>query len=135
MKIEVGKKYKTRDGRLVKLYYTNGGGRYPIHGSVYFNDIWEPVQWECDGYENSQHNWRLSLVELREQIKRTYWVNVYKKSDDTHLSNISYGFTSKEEADEIYADELKKGIRDDDRIACVQVTLSCMEGDGLEDKL
>jgi len=33
-KIEVGKEYKTRDGKVVKIYATDGNGRYPIQGAM-----------------------------------------------------------------------------------------------------
>lgn len=31
---EPGKEYKTRDGRKVRIYATDAGGEYPIHGAV-----------------------------------------------------------------------------------------------------
>jgi hypothetical protein len=34
-KIELGKTYRTRDGREVKIYAVDGGGEFPIHGGVH----------------------------------------------------------------------------------------------------
>lgn len=40
MKIEVGKFYKTRDGRKVRIYAIEEKGEHPIHGAVFDGHIW-----------------------------------------------------------------------------------------------
>lgn len=51
LKIEVGKFYKTRDGRKVRIYSTDSGGRYPIHGAVRFDKGWSMNTWQENGSE------------------------------------------------------------------------------------
>lgn len=48
LKIEVGKFYKTRDGNKVRIYTTDRGGRYPIHGAI-FDGRWINAEWEKTG--------------------------------------------------------------------------------------
>lgn len=40
MKIEVGKYYKDRIGRKVRIYAIVENGDYPIHGAVFDNNTW-----------------------------------------------------------------------------------------------
>ena len=134
MKIEMGKEYVTRRGDPVRIYCVDGGGVYPVHGSIYMDNEWHILRWDDFGVRNTHGLHQYELRELREQIKRTYWVNVYNKNEHANLANISYGFTSKEAADEGYLKDLEDGVKEVDRLACVQVTLSCMEGDGLEEE-
>lgn len=49
MKFEPGKYYKTRDGRKVRIYTTDAGGRHPIHGSVWNGDRWVQLSWATSG--------------------------------------------------------------------------------------
>lgn len=48
-KFEAGKVYRTRDGREARVYATDGGGHFPIHGAVKCVDGWAQVQWRADG--------------------------------------------------------------------------------------
>ncbi len=48
-KIEVGKKYKTRDGRDARVYATDGGGKYCVHGAIKNSDAWHDCVWTGDG--------------------------------------------------------------------------------------
>lgn len=52
MKIEVGKFYRTRDGKKVRIYDINGGGEYPIHGA-YELEFWHSTTWNSEGFYNS----------------------------------------------------------------------------------
>jgi hypothetical protein len=49
MKFEPGKYYKTRDGRKARIYITDAGGTYSIHGAVWTTDIWVQHTWQADG--------------------------------------------------------------------------------------
>ena len=49
MKIEPGKYYKTRDGRKVRIYATDGLAEYPIHGAVLNNNGWRAAMWDSSG--------------------------------------------------------------------------------------
>ena len=115
--IDINKKYRTRDGREVRIYATDGGqcGTL-IHGAVFDNAFWGSLVWNSDG---SKYSWRedsLDLIKVRPRHKRTLWVNVYEGDWD------AYTAASKEDADENASD---------DRIACIKVELDFAEGDGL----
>jgi hypothetical protein len=49
-KFEVGKEYRTRDGRLARVYATDGGPVSPVHGAIYHNKLgWIICGWRKDG--------------------------------------------------------------------------------------
>jgi len=49
-KIEVGKAYKTRDGREVRIYAVDGLGADAIHGALLAGErYWIPYSWDSDG--------------------------------------------------------------------------------------
>ena len=114
--IDINKTYRTRDGREVRIYATDGGSRYSIHGAVSMDDGWFPRQWTING-ELSQGRLVPSdhdLIEFRPRHKRTVWVNAY--ADDTNSV-----YRTKERADG------DKHLR----IACIKVDLDFEEGEGL----
>lgn len=50
MKIEVGKFYKTRNGRKARIYAVDGTDEYPIHGAILDRtDGWCIYVWRNDG--------------------------------------------------------------------------------------
>ena len=110
--IDINKKYRTRDGREVRIYATDGGqcGTL-IHGAVFDNVCWGSLVWNSDG---SKYSWRedsLDLIEVRPRHKRTVWVNVYP--------------------DEVFTHHHQRVPNRKDRIACVKVELDFEEGEGL----
>jgi len=112
--ISKNKTYRTRDGREVRIYATDGGGDYPVHGSVKTNDGWRSRTWVSNGqvgpFENDG-----DLIEVKPRIKRTVWINVY----DNEVISL---FVVKEKADSMALGG---------RIACVKVEIDCEEGEGL----
>ena len=112
--IDKNKQYRTRDGREVRIYATDGRGEWPVHGAVGNEDGWHPVAWRDDGRWSFGHS-GVDLIEVRPRIKREVWVNVYP-----HRT----GVTSQTKA---YADA-HRGV---DAIACVKLTIDCEEGEGL----
>ena len=114
--ISMDKKYRTRDGREVRIYALDGGGKQPIHGSVKDEDgSWKPISW-CSGGtqwgERIKNNY--DLIEVKPRIKQTVWVNVY--------SNGFAGWKDRETADANSSFA---------RLACVKVEIDCEEGEGL----
>ena len=112
--IDKNKKYKTRDGKEVRIYATDGCCKYTVHGAVLEEGSWHAETWSADGkyYEYSMD---YDLVEVKSRIKRNGWVNVY--------SNAETGFyNSKENADNVACGS---------RLACVEVNIECEEGEGL----
>lgn len=118
--ISKDKQYRTRDGREVRIYATDGCGFHKIHGAVKHSNGWQQMDWTEDGlYLEHPNNEHFDLIETRPRIKREYWMNIYE--DRMHDYNV-YG--SKETADRLQAGYVK-------RIACVKVVIDCEEGEGL----
>jgi len=114
MTIDINKKYRTRDGREVRIYAVNGGGHWPIHGSIKddLHPFWVQTSWD----ENGKYNYpEGDLVESKPRIKQKMWVNVYP---DHCLG----AYHEKKHADEMAAPH---------RIGCVQVEIDIEEGEGL----
>ena len=113
--IDKNKQYRTRDGREVRIYATDGGGHKPIHGAIREDENWVAYTWLYDGVAALDCN---SLIEVKPRIKREVWVNVYPEESGMNT----------------HAHECKKAANDcagPDRIACVKLTIDCEEGEGL----
>lgn len=112
--ISKDKTYRTRDGREVRIYATDGSGSRPIHGAVNRNNRWVAHTWESNGnygcYEIDD-----DLIEVKPRIKRTVWLNVYEHD--------VFAYDTKPEAD--------NNVVSFDRLACVKVEIDCEEGEGL----
>jgi hypothetical protein len=121
--IELGKHYKTRDGREVRIYAVDGGGRFPVHGAVKLDDgTWRQEEWTLTGSYNGEKDGHslpnaLDLIVVRPRIQREVWLNVYK-------SECAYGPVYREKC---YADDAAASTR----IACVKLVIDCEEGEGL----
>jgi hypothetical protein len=112
--IDKNKQYRTRDGREVRIYATDGGGHRPIHGAIREDENWIAYTWLYDGVAALDCN---SLIEVKPRIKREVWVNVYPDS-------VGSVCKTREEAD-----RLRPCTHN--RIACVKLTIDCEEGEGL----
>jgi hypothetical protein len=115
--ISKDKTYRTRDGREVRIYATDGCGRFPIHGAVKISAGWLTKNWTLDGHQNPEESWSsdLDLIEVKPRIKRTVWLNVF--------------------GDHVYGAYTKEGVDIhpyvDSRLACVKVEIDVEEGEGL----
>ena len=114
--IDINKKYRTRDGREVRIYATDGQEDWPIHGATLQSFGWSSDCWTKDGSTLTNMPHSHDLIEVRPRHKRVMWVNVYRDDWD------AYTAASKEDADENASD---------DRIACIKVELDFEEGEGL----
>ena len=112
--ISKDKTYRTRDGREVRIYATDGGMWPIIHGAIKTTDGWLLTGWYSDGRDHFKHN-QCDLIEVKPRIKRTVWLNVF--------GDHAYGAYSKDHAD--------VHPHADCRIACVKVEIDCEEGEGL----
>lgn len=108
--IDKSKQYRTKDGREVRIYATDGYKDYPIHGAI-MDHGWCFHYWTEDGKGTTS---RFDLIEVKPRHKRTVWLNIY----DRH----TFLYESREDAD---------GFRAADRIACIKVDLDFEEGEGL----
>ena len=118
MTININKKYRTRDGREVRIYATDGAQCGTcVHGAVFNNEWWGSVTWNSNGSARSWREDDLDLIEVRPRHKRTVWLNVYPPN--VYTCN---GATTKSVAD---------NSADYTRIACIKVELDFEEGEGL----
>jgi hypothetical protein len=64
-KIRAGREYKTKGGQTVRIYATDAGGYYPIHGARRCSiEIWEACTWDRLGnYLSGSSADRHDLVE------------------------------------------------------------------------
>ena len=122
--IELGKQYQTRDGRDVRIYAVDGGGRFPVHGAVKLNDgTWRQEEWTPTGSYNGEKDGHslpndLDLIEVKPRIQREVWVNVYNEIRGGSVN----AFRHREMADECAYEG---------RIACVHLKIDVEEGEGL----
>jgi hypothetical protein len=116
--INKNKTYKTRDGREVRIYATDGAMPRPVHGAVKssYDSTWHSFQWHEDG--RLVHNVLAvdlsDLIEDRPRHKRTVWVTVYPMN--------RYYISDENIQCDIYPPK---------RIACIKVELDFEEGQGL----
>ena len=115
--ISKDKTYRTRDGREVRIYATDGAEAWPVHGAVKLGHQWFMREWTEHGMAALQERCvtDLDLFEVKPRIKRTVWLNVH----NTRRISIH--------SDKEMADYLDEG----NRIACVKVDIDCEHGEGL----
>jgi hypothetical protein len=115
--IDITKQYKTRDGREVRIYATDGGGDRPVHGAIKYDGGWFLRHWSAKGTTFSDHgHCPDDLIEMKPRIKREVWVNVHKDRCTVRKT--------KETADLLAGHATA-------RLACVTITIDCEEGEGL----
>lgn len=118
--ISKDKTYCTRGGQQVRIYATDAGGLFPVHGAIFTDGIWNGMKWTAEGHTHVNLNSYVhvsmdDLAEVKPRHKRTVWINVVDDLDYWHV------YTSKENAD-----KFSHG-----RIACLKVDLDFQEGEGL----
>ena len=124
--ISKDKTYCTRGGQQVRIYATDAGGLFPVHGAILNDGMWNGMKWTADGHTYVGPNVHVSmddLAEVKPRIKRTFWTNIYGGEYFDPDKAGQTIFFSKEMADRfvIYAD----------RVACVKIEIDCEEGEGL----
>lgn len=119
--IDKNKQYTTRSGLAVRIYATDGGGQYPVHGAIYKDGHWFPSSWTSEGKHVIAQASSYDLIEVKPRIKAKGWVNVYCESDDGDYA-LGAIYATKEEA---------TIGQSDFAIACIQIEIDCEEGEGL----
>lgn len=111
--ITLEKQYRTRGNQKTRVYCTDGGGKYPVHGAVWDEEKqeWITRTWTLNGVYRINFESDIDLIEIKPKIKG--WLNVYEIND-------AYFYTTRKEAD-------KKAVPG--RIACIQIEFE--EGEGL----
>lgn len=114
--IDINKTYRTRDGREVRIYATDGRGGTAIHGAIKLSSgDWLQESWWSSGQLLTSLQSDSDLIEVRPRHKRTVWLNVYGRPDDVTAYNCRW------KADQSVFP----------RIACIKVELDFEEGEGL----
>jgi len=123
--IDINKKYRTRDGREVRIYATDGAMPRPVHGAVKssYDSTWHSFQWHEDG--RLVHNILAvdlsDLIEVRPRHKRTVWLAVYHNGYIEATSKLEWR-----------NGPCINGPYDGAKpIACIKVELDFEEGEGL----
>jgi hypothetical protein len=111
--IDINKKYRTRDGREVRIYAVDGNMPLCVHGAFKDHGEWRSCSWQQDGVQFFVKG-PFDLIEVKPRIQRTVWVNVYSNGfagwGDRKTADANSSFT---------------------RLACVTVEIDCEEGEGL----
>lgn len=82
MTISMDKKYRTRDGRDVRLLCVDGPKDYPVIGVVEGDNC--PSSWTASGKIVEHQDRMADLIEYHEPDIRTIWVNVYEDGHVVH---------------------------------------------------
>jgi hypothetical protein len=117
MLFDPSKPARTRDGREVRIYATDGLYPYVIHGAVKEDgSSWKLRRWLQDGRWSDLEDYSEDLVNIPVRIHREVWLNVYQnpEKDVLHPS----------------ADRAASG-RSKDCLATVRLVIDCEEGQGL----
>ncbi len=121
-KIEMGKQYRTSDGRPVRILCVDYDSIYDNTTVVglYKIDCGKDAvcTWSAEGKFswNSNLSTEMDLIEVKPRIKRTFWANVYPDSIG------SYHCQTRADADRSATA---------DRVACIKIEIDCEEGEGL----
>ena len=120
--IDINKKYRTRDGREVRIYATDGEGAFPIQGAIFFGKGWRMRQWMKDGSAHiNTGDSDSDLIEVRPRHKRTVWLAVYPNGYIEATSKLEWR-----------NGPCINGPYDGAKpIACIKVELDFEEGEGL----
>jgi hypothetical protein len=111
--IDKSKTYRTRDGREVRIYATDGANER-VHGAVKLKHGWTIQSWENDGKWMPKDESTCDLIEVRPRHKRTVW-----------LAFMENGFRCYDTEIDAHANHLMP------KLAIIKVELDFAEGDGL----
>ena len=115
--IDIDKKYRTRDGREVRIYAVDGRGEFQIHGAIKTDVGWGCSEWKLNGQSYANRSGPNDLIEVRPRHKRTVWVTVWRN-----------GYTETSSKPEWRNGPLGCG---EEPISCIKVELDFEEGEGL----
>jgi len=79
--IDKDKQYKTRDGREVRIYATDAGGLYPVHGAIKRDDGWSMDSWTSQGTQLGQCESFRHLIEIKPRMKFERWYVIARNGD------------------------------------------------------
>ena len=113
------KTYTLQNGSEYRNYCDDAGGKFPIHGAYKVNGEWIFIQHTSNGnFFVDRKDCEYDLIEAKKTHTVTFWVNFYPE-------NVTSSWRSKQSAD---------NVATDDRIACLEITRTFTEGEGVENK-
>lgn len=75
--IDINKKYRTRDGREVRIYAVDVDNLDNVHGAYLHKEgKWMVASWGWGGARHDAEETPMDLIEVKPRIKRTLWVCV-----------------------------------------------------------
>lgn len=121
--IDVTRVKKTSGGQEVRIYATDGGSKYPIHGArLESGHTWIAETWNERGQHREHVKGSHDLIEEPETVEIDYWQSIYQRADGS--IEIGYGrFMSRTEA---LSQEYELP-----RIACINMKRTITKGEGL----
>ena len=113
------KTYTLRDGSEYRNYCDDAGGKYPIHGAFKDDEgVWIQIANTLDGrFYSDGVKHAYDLIEVKKTHTITFWVNYY--------SNSEFSLWYSQEKADLAASR--------NRIACLEITRTFTDGEGLED--
>lgn len=117
--ISKDKEYRTRDGREVRIYATDGDNDFPVHGAIKHPEGWSVFCWRADGKYTSIGQGSPDLIEVKPRIKRTVWL--------VHSPD-GFTLTATTLAE---AKALARNCSEPERCAIERHDVDCEEGEGL----
>jgi len=114
--ISKDKTYTTLRGMPVRIYATDAGGLFPVHGAIFNDGMWNGMKWTEEGKTHVFNpscmvNTVDDLIEVKPRIKRTVWLHIY--DNYTKVSDTTIRLTMNKPR------------------ACVKIEIDCEEGEGL----
>jgi hypothetical protein len=79
--IDKNKQYKTRDGREVRIYATDGAGTYPVQGAIRHEDGWYLAQWKQSGKHVGECDGSNDLIEVKPRMKFERWIVLHRNGE------------------------------------------------------
>ena len=116
--IDKDRTYRTRDGREVRIYATDGRGEFQIHGAIKTDIGWSCSEWKLNGQSYVNRSGPNDLIEVRPRHKRTVWLTVWSFNYIQVMSTPEWQIS-------------KSGRSGEIPYACIKVELDYEEGEGL----
>ena len=117
--IDKNKQYTTRNGLPVRIYETDCGGKYSVHGAVFEGGVWCNFSWTSEGNLVAGQLNDFDLIEVKPRIRRTAADGVGSRSV---YPDVVDAHKTRRQADECASPR---------RIACVEIEIDFEEGEGL----
>ena len=111
--ISKDKQYCTKSGHLTRIYAVDGEFGAEIHGAFQHpSGDWVSVAWDSNGRHDT---FNLDLVEVKNRVKRTYFVNLYNPPEGESILYLRH--------------EQAMANRKDGWVGCAKIKIDIEEGE------